>query len=150
MELVPIDIDDTKNATLMANDDCREILAMYPPFYVRVGFNPPWIGYFMKRDGEFVGCGGFKGKPRDRKVEISYHTFRRFEGEGIGTAICRLLVSISLQADPNTRVTARTLPQNSASTSILKKNGFCFNGIVHDEEDGDVWEWEYPYKTAAV
>ena len=148
MELIPIDIDETKNATLMQSDDCREILAMYPPHYGRVGFHPPWIGYFLKRDNEFVGCGGFKGKPRHGKVEISYHTFKRLEGKGKGTAICRLLVSISLQADPNARVTARTLPQDSASTSLLKKSGFSSNAMVHDEEDGDVWEWEYQCQTA--
>ena len=49
---------------------------------------------------------------------------------------------LSRQTDSSIRITARTLMENNASTQILRKNGFEFKGIVFDEEDGDVWEWE--------
>jgi len=32
--------------------------------------------------------------------------------------------------------------ETNASTQVLKKNGFECTGIVSDEEDGNVWEWE--------
>ena len=35
------------------------------------------------------------------------------------------------------------MTENNASTTILKRNGFKYVGIVNDEEDGDVWEWEF-------
>ena len=143
MLLLPIDIDETKNDRFRNNEECVLVLNVYPGYYHRVGYNKPWIGYFATIDGhEIIGCGGFKGKPKDGKIEIAYGTFKKYEGRGIGTEICRQLVLLGLQADPSIRVTARTLMENNASTQILKRNGFECAGIVHDEEDGDVWEWE--------
>ena len=75
--------------------------------------------------------------------DITFNTFKNFEGQGIGTEICRQLVLLSLKTDPSIRITARTLIENNASTIILKRNGFEFVGTVYDDEDGDVWEWEY-------
>ena len=143
MLLLPIEIDETKNEKFRDNQECLDILNVYPGYYQKVGYNKPWIGYFATADGnEMIGCGGFKGKPKNGKVEIAYGTFKKYEGQGIGTEICRQLVLLSLQADPSIRITARTLMENNASTRILKRNGFEFNGIVVDDEDGEVWEWE--------
>jgi RimJ/RimL family protein N-acetyltransferase len=143
MLLIPIDIDKSKNEKFRNIEECVQILDVYPGFYQRVGFNKPWIGYFASLDGnEIVGCGGFKGKPIDGKIEIAYATFKGYEGQGMGTEICRQLVLLSLQTDPAIRITARTLPENNASTKILRRNGFEMLGIVYDEEDGNVWEWE--------
>ncbi|MGZ5135172.1 MAG: GNAT family N-acetyltransferase, partial [Flavitalea sp.] len=75
--------------------------------------------------------------------EIAYGTFKKYEGQGFGTEICRQLVSLSLQTDPSIRITARTFLESNASTTILIRNGFECIGIVYDEEDGDVWEWEF-------
>ena len=125
MQLLPIDIDETKNATLRKSQECLDILDIYPGYYDRVGYNKPWIGYLATIDGEeIVGAGGYKGKPKDGKVEIAYGTFKNYEGRGIGTEICRQLVLLSLQTDPAVRIMARTLPDGYASISILKKNGF--------------------------
>ena len=143
IELRVIDVDERKNAQFSRRKECRDVLRVYPDFYRRVGFHPPWVGYFFQRGDDVVGCGGFKGKPKEGKVEIAYGTFKKFEKQGIGTAICRALVSLSLETDPGIRITARTLPENNASAGILKRNGFVFLGLVWDEEDGNVWEWEY-------
>jgi ribosomal-protein-alanine N-acetyltransferase len=143
MKLIPIDIDKSKNEQFMHDPDCVEILKVFPEFYKRVGFQKPWIGYFITLDGkEFVASAGYKGKPKDGKVEIAYGTFEKHRRKGIATEICRELVKLSLETDPAVRITAQTLPQNNFSTRILKKNGFEFTGTVFDEEDGDVWEWE--------
>ena len=143
MLLLPIDTDQTKNVRFKENPECVPILNVYPDFYQRVGYNKPWIGYFVTIDrDEIVGAGGYKGKPRQGKVEIAYGTFKRYEGQGIGTEICRQLVLLSQNTDPAIRITARTLQDGYASIKILKKNGFECSGIVHDEEDGEVLEWE--------
>lgn len=144
MTLIPIDIDPAKNTQFANNPDCAEILNMYPEYYNRVGYTVPWIGYFaINNNNEIIGCGGYKGKPRNDKIEIAYSTFKNYEGKGIGTEICRKLVSLSLQTDPSITITARTLPAFNASTTILSRNQFKCLGVVYDEEDGDVWEWEY-------
>jgi len=143
MLLLPIDTDQTKNVRFKENPECVPILNVYPDFYQRVGYNKPWIGYFVTIDRDaIVGAGGYKGKPREGKVEIAYGTFKRYEGQGIGTEICRQLVLLSQNTDPAIRITARTLQDGYASIKILKKNGFECLGIVHDEEDGEVLEWE--------
>ena len=144
MKLLPIDIDESLNDKFRDNPECALVQSLYPDFYKRAGYNKPWIGYFATFDGnEIVGCGGYKGKPRDGKIEIAYGTFKNYEGKGIGTEICRQLVLLSLKTDPSLKITARTLTENNASTTILKRNGFKYVGIVNDEEDGDVWEWEF-------
>jgi ribosomal-protein-alanine N-acetyltransferase len=143
MELLPIDIDNRNNLKFTASAECREILDVYPAFYKKSGYDKPWIGYFATLDGkEMVGCGGFKGKPTNGKVEIAYGTFTNHQRQGIATQICKLLILLSRQADPLVKITARTLTDNEASKSVLKKNGFHCNGIVFDEEDGNVLEWE--------
>jgi len=143
MELVPISLNSKLNAAFEENADCKEYLQMTIDFFHRVGYDPPWIGYYARLNNEFVGSGAFKGKPKDKKVEIVYGTFRKHEGRGIGTEICRQLVLLSLKTDPGIKITARTLPGENASTRFLRKNGFILLGIVWDEEDGNVWEWEY-------
>ena len=144
MTLLPIDVDVSLNSKFKGNPECEAILCVYPDYYERVGYNKPWIGYFATVDGnEIIGCGGYKGKPREGKIEIAYGTFKNFEGKGFGTEICRQLVLLSLQTDPSIRITARTLMEINASTTILKRNGFECLGVVYDEEDGDVWEWEF-------
>ena len=143
MTLLPIEIDEASNSGFRNNAECVEVLNVYPGFYERVGFIKPWIGYFATPDGaEIIGCGGFKGKPVNGKVEIAYGTFKKYEGRGMATEICKQLVLLARQTDPSIRVTARTLMETNASTRVLKKNGFEFTGIVNDDDDGDVWEWE--------
>lgn len=144
MKLLPIELDETQNKRFMENPECLTVLAVYPDYYKKVGFNKPWIGYFVSDDNnQIIGCGGFKGKPKNGKIEIAYGTFKAYEGKGIGTEICRQLVLLSLQTNPTVKITARTLPENNPSIGILKKNGFACLGKVFDEEDGDVLEWEF-------
>lgn len=90
MKLLPIDIDDSLNRKFTTNPECVDVLNVYPDYYNRVGYDKPWIGYFATINGnDIIGCGGYKGKPREGKVEIAYGTFKNFEGQGIGTEICR-------------------------------------------------------------
>ena len=143
MILLPIELDENQNEPFRNNPECIPILEVYPGYYKTIGFNKPWIGYFVSRGGsEIIGTGGYKGKPKEGKIEIAYGTFKQHEGKGVGTEICRQLVLLALRTDPSLRITARTISDSNASATILKRNGFECKGIVHDDEDGDVFEWE--------
>ncbi|HSJ66561.1 MAG TPA: GNAT family N-acetyltransferase [Anditalea sp.] len=143
MQLIPIEIDASQNKIFLDEPECKAVLEVFYSHYKKVGFHKPWIAYFVIDDhNNIVGGGGFKGKPKDGKVEISYGTFKFHEGKGVSTEICKQLVILALKTDPTLRVTARTLPKNNASIGVLKRNGFVCLGSIVDEDDGDVLEWE--------
>ena len=143
MDIIPIKEKLEENEEFLNHPLCRESLHMTIDFYKKVGFVPPWIGYFAKEKGELVGMAAFKGKPVNNIIEIAYGTLEPFRNQGIGTAICKQLVELSKETDPSIRITARTLAEENFSTKILKKNNFVCLGTVIDPEDGEVWEWEF-------
>lgn len=146
MTLLPIKQTINENEAFSNNPLCYESLGMCIEFYKRVGFNPPWICYYVEENGELIGSAAFKGQPINNTVEISYATTENHRGKGVGTRICKQLVELSLATDPLVRITARTLPEKNYSTRILEKNNFVLLGFVTDPEDGEVWEWEYKKK----
>jgi RimJ/RimL family protein N-acetyltransferase len=119
----------------------RDVLEGTQALYEAVGFQPPWVGYLVDRDGDVVGACAFKGPPENGRVEIAYHTFPEFEGRGVAREMARQLVQLAEKADPAVIVTAQTLPVESASTKILRGLGFKLEGPVESEEDGTVWQW---------
>lgn len=143
MELLPVKEHLHQNTEFASNADCQESIQMCIDFYKRVGFNPPWICYYVQVDGRLVAAAAFKGKPVNNKVEIAYGTFAAHQHQGIGTQIAKTLVQLSLKTDPSVTITARTLPEENYSARILRKNNFKLLGTIIDNEDGEVWEWEY-------
>ena len=132
-----------ENGQFVNHPDCQESLPMMIAFFQKVGYEPPWIGYYAIVNEELVGMGAFKGPPKNGKVEIAYVTVERFRGKGNGGIICKKLVEIALENDADIDVRARTLPEVNHSTRILEKNHFVLVGTVDDPEDGEVWEWRY-------
>ncbi len=143
MELKPIRETMLENLLFMNNPDCKESLAPCIGFYKKVGFNPPWLCYYVTDGEQLVASAGFKGQPINYRVEIAYATFERYRRKGIGTEACKMLVTLALKTDPKIIITARTLPEQNFSTRILEKNSFNMIGTVMDAEDGEVWEWQY-------
>jgi RimJ/RimL family protein N-acetyltransferase len=143
MELLPVKETLEENQEFVNDPVCQESIYMTIDFYKRVGYNPPWICYYVRHDGDLVGNAGIKGKPVNGAIEIAYGTMEKYRQQGIGTQICKLLVDLSLRTDPSVQITARTLPEKNFSTRILEKNNFKFSGVVNDPEDGEVWEWVY-------
>jgi [ribosomal protein S5]-alanine N-acetyltransferase len=143
MELLAIKEKLEDNAEFIAHPDCTESIEMSVQFFARVGYYPPWIGYYARENNQLVGTGAFKGKPTHNKVEIAYSTFPAFQQKGMATEICKQLVQLALRSNPSVIITARTLPEENYSTKILKKNNFECKGLVMDEDDGEVWEWQY-------
>jgi len=141
--LMPISTDENEMRPYMVHQFVRESFKLWQKVYPQWGYRLPWVGYFAINNGQTLGVAGFKGGPKNNTVELAYGTVPEFQGMGIGTRICRLLVETALKENPGLRVTARTLPKISASTRILEKNNFRKLGIIEDPEDGPVWEWIY-------
>lgn len=142
MHLLPIHQTIEENTAFLHHPECKDIQFTLD-FYERVGFHPPWIGYYAQAENNLVGAAGFKGPPRDGQVEIAYGIFPAHQGRGMGIEICRQLVLLARQANPSVRITARTDAADNYSTRILQKNNFICLGTIQDEEDGEVWEWLY-------
>ncbi|MEP6737788.1 MAG: N-acetyltransferase, partial [Chryseolinea sp.] len=69
--LLPIKERLSENAELATNPELVEVLEMTIQFFARVGYSPPWIGYFATVNGQLVGSAGFKGRPIQGSVEIA-------------------------------------------------------------------------------
>jgi ribosomal-protein-alanine N-acetyltransferase len=143
MDLLPIKEHLHDNEEFAANPDCQDSLYTCIDFYKRVGFNPPWICYYIQLNGVLVAAAAFKGKPINNKVEIAYGTFPQHQKKGIGTQIANKLVQLSLKTAPSVRITAQTLKEENYSVRILRNNNFKLIGTAMDEDEGEVWEWEY-------
>jgi ribosomal-protein-alanine N-acetyltransferase len=141
MELIAIGEEIYDNQAFIENPRCQEGIHIVIEYYKKIGFYPPWIGYYVRLNDQLVGSAGFKGPPINGQIEIAYGVFEDYRCRGIGTSICKQLVTLSLGTDPGLRITARTLPAESYSTRILRKNNFILIGMVEDPEDGPVWEW---------
>lgn len=147
MNLLPIGPTLADNPGFLNDPDLEPMLSMTVDFFSRIGYVPPWIGYVAERDGVLVAGVAFKGPPRHGRVEIAYGVFPPYQHRGIATDLCGQLVRLARQTDPTVVVTACTLPEETFSTRVLQKNQFVRVGTVWDEEDGEVWEWEYRERT---
>lgn len=141
MRLVPITADEQEMQPYLGHEFTRSVFETWMQVYPLWGYHLPWVGYFAVRREETVGVGGFKGRPKNNTVELAYGTIPEYEGQGVATKICQLLVKKAFEHNSVLQITARTLPAVSASTRILGKNNFEKQGLVEDPEDGPVWEW---------
>ena len=141
VELVPIE--KNMDITNITDEPLKTGLNMTLQFYKKAGYVKPWISYLIKYQNEYTGTCAFKGAPSVNKVEIAYWTFPAYEGKGIATAACSALVDIARNKDNTLTITARTLPETNASTTVLEKNSFILIGTVDDPDDGEVYEWQY-------
>ena len=142
MKLFEIGETGSLTENVVADDFLQEVIEATVAHYERTGFVLPWTGYVGVKDGVVVGVCGFKGPPTNGRVEIAYGTAPGHEGKGVATALAGKLVKIAHTTDSSLTVFAQTLPEENASTSILKKLGFQMTGTVDHPDDGLVWEWE--------
>ena len=145
MKLLPIRQYLNENKTLLAKPECQELVEMSVEFYEKVGYIPPWICYFVEENGIIIGSAAIKGPPIDNIVELAYGTIEDYRNQGVGTAICKLLVDLALKTDPSVKIMARTLPENKFSCRVLERNKFTCIGTVDDPDDGEVLEWVYDF-----
>lgn len=132
---------ENKEEEIFQSPECQQLLEIYDEYYPKMGYDFPWVAYLIIRNNQVLGTGSFTGKPRDGQVEIAYWTFKAFEGQGIASFACKELISIAKKENPNIVISAKTAPENNASTHTLEKNGFRHIKTVQDEEIGDAWLW---------
>jgi RimJ/RimL family protein N-acetyltransferase len=142
IRLIPVYEDGSvAEAGLKTPTEAREALAASVSMYRTSGYQPPWIAYLAVAGEECLGTCAFKSPPHNNRVEIAYFTFPANEGRGVATQMARALVEIAHEGQQGILVAAQTLPQESASTAILRKLGFACTGTIQHPEDGPVWEW---------
>lgn len=143
MELVAItESGETAKPVPPAPHAAAEVVEAMTRLYRAVGYVPPWVGYLAVEDGACVGTCAFKSPPQDGRVEIAYFTFPGHESRGVATRMASELIRLALGEMPSLTVAAQTLPEENASTSVLKKLRFRLVGSVEHPEDGPVWEWQ--------
>jgi ribosomal-protein-alanine N-acetyltransferase len=109
----------------------------------------PWgFHLFFDNDGSLVGLGGWKSHPVNGVVELGYSVAPARQGRGIATAAVHNFISRARTAGLAS-ILAHTLPESSASTSVIKRCGFRHVGEVADPDgqvEGVVWRWELPLR----
>lgn len=141
VRLIEIGPDGSPGDELALSAFIRSVCAQTAALYQRSGFQRPWNAYLAEQSGQLVGTCAFKSPPRQGRVEIAYYTFPEHAGQGIATDMARQLTEIAAATDPTLQIIAQTLPDESASTAVLRKLGFDLLGTVQHPEDGEVWEW---------
>ena len=98
----------------------------------------------VERDSKYViGNVAFVGPPDESgEVEIAYAVVPAFEGRGYATLAAAAITDFAFSDSRVRIVLAHTLPEENASTSVLKKNGFKFTGEIEHPHDGLIWRWE--------
>ena len=125
-------------------DELAAICRASARHYREVGFAPPWTGYLLRRDGHYLGGGAFVAPPADGRVELAYFTLPEHQGQGFARTTASLLVEVARRTEPSIVLWAKTLPEDNASTAILRGLGFRHIGTTTDHEIGEAWEWELP------
>lgn len=125
-------------------DTVRDVVAMNESFRSRTRAPAMWGGYLAIDPAarRVIGTCAFKGAPVDGAVEIAYYTFPPFENNGYASEMARALTELAFASTAVHKVLAHTLPEDSASTAVVEKNGFTRVGEVIDPDDGRVWRWE--------
>lgn len=112
----------------------------------------PWkdgFAIFHNADNVIIGLCGFAGPPgADGTVEIAYGIAPGYQNRGYAGETAQELVAFALASGRVRTVCAHTLPENNASTRVLKKCGFTRTGEVTHPDDGLVWRWEMQPKMA--
>lgn len=91
-----------------------------------LGGLPRWWVHEIRVAGQVVGDVGFHGPPPAEGpvvVEIGYAVVPALRGHGIATRACALLLEQAWR-DGAEQVLAETAPDNVASRTVLRRNGF--------------------------
>ncbi len=87
-------------------------------------------------EGEYAGGCGLAVDPFRVVAEIGYWIRSRFEGRGLVTRACEILVSHAFDAVGVHRVVIRAGTDNLRSRAIPERLGFTFEGVHREEGRG--------------
>jgi putative acetyltransferase len=123
-----------------------DVVQQNEEYRLSIGAPTRWGGY-LAADARrrLVGTCGFKGGPDpDGVVEIAYFTFPPFQRHGIAAAMAAGLMGLAMKSGQVRRIRAHTLPEDNASSRLLRRLRFEYQGLTEDPDDGPVWRWERP------
>ena len=134
---------DVPNADVV-RDVLAGVIEGQSALYERTNAMAPWIGYLARDEStnDLVGSCSFIRRAHESSVEIAYFTFPAYEGRGIATEMAKGLLAIAQQEGTAQDLHAFTLPEENASTAVLRRLGFVQRGTAMDDEAGVVWRWE--------
>jgi [ribosomal protein S5]-alanine N-acetyltransferase len=90
-----------------------------------------------------AGVCGYTGPPNAQGVvEIAYGTAPSFRGQGLAKWAAAELIRRAFHDTRVRVICAQTLPEENASTRVLRKVGLTFVGLGEDADVGTVWRWE--------
>ncbi len=110
----------------------------------RVRGTGTWISYLFihRQDKRLIGDGGFKNQPdAEGSVETGYAVIPEYRGQGLATEAVQALLTQAFSWSEISSVCAETLPDGYASMRVVHKLGMTFNGVRHDDIDGDLYRW---------
>jgi RimJ/RimL family protein N-acetyltransferase len=116
---------------------------------------PWWLYYFVRKADAVtravaIGCGGYKGPPRDGGVEIGYSIVPEYRRQGYASEAANGLIRHAFRLPEVQRITAETLPSLVSSIGVLERCGFRFDGpgsesgVVRYALDRATWERQQP------
>ncbi|MES2035890.1 MAG: GNAT family N-acetyltransferase [Pseudomonadota bacterium] len=101
-----------------------------------------WMHVFVhEADNRLIGLGGYKGAPSGGRLEFGYEFAPGYRGQGLATEAAEGMIAHAFLQPDVDHVIAHTLPQENASTRVLKRCGLAFDEVVQDPEDGEIWRW---------
>jgi RimJ/RimL family protein N-acetyltransferase len=103
---------------------------------------------FVDEQGVVVGSGGFKGLPREGRVEIGYGVASTFRGRGFATTAVEQLLGLAFAQVEIVGVVAETATDNLPSQRVLQKLGFGAIGRRDCSDDGPLIVWNFDRQEA--
>lgn len=88
-------------------------------------------------------CGLYGYRKPIKKISIGCRLGAKWQGKGIAGEALRLLIAYLESKTDIEIITASSLPENRASASLLRKNGFTL--VVRDSPED--WGYEQPLPT---
>ncbi len=88
--------------------------------------------FVIDLDGQVIGSVGLSGI-RGHLAEIGYWLGKDYWGCGITTAAVKMATEYAFKELGLRRVYARVIPANKASSSVLKKSGYKYEGLMRKQ-----------------
>lgn len=102
----------------------------YAPLRYREGMPEPYAITLAPDQTPIGSCGCFWASKPNHSMELGYWVGEPFWGKGIVVEACRVLLAHIFREYQPTRIQARVISGNAASSRVLTKLGFQFEGTL--------------------
>lgn len=98
-----------------------------------------WTGWHIvrKKPRTVIGVAGFKGPPKDSRVDIGYGILDEFQRRGYSTEAVTAMVEWAFADRRGNRIVGETLPDLLPSICVMKRVGFRRVGMVETGHGGE-------------